>query len=149
MQKIDLMQDPSTKAAVQMSREILTNYIHVKKKLITQNRIKERILPEMKIMAVPTHVKFFPAFDRKLQQLFEAGMFNFYERDFFDDPKKFEKHSDPYKVLTFENLEASFVVSFAPMILACCAFIGEWILRLKDLLAFHRALRAFYALKRV
>lgn len=75
-------------------------------------------------------------------------MFNFYERDFFDDPKKFEKHSDPVKV-QFEELEASFVVRFAPLIFACFAFIAEWMLRLKDFLVFHQILRAFYALKRV
>lgn len=149
MDKIDLMQNPDLKAGVQMSKENLANYIHVKKKLFIQNRIKERFLPEMRIMAAPTQVNFFPEFDRKFQQLFEAGLFDFYERDCFDNPKKFEKRWDPYKVLTFEELEASFVVSVAPLLLACFVFFIEWVLSFKNLLVFHQIFRAFFAMQRV
>lgn len=149
MDKVDLMQNPEVKAGVQMSRENLANYIHVKRELFTHNRIKERIAPEMRIMIAPAKVKFFNEFDRKLQQLFEAGMFNFYESECFDNPKKFEAHSDPYKVLTFEELKASFIISVTPLTLACCAFIVEWVVAFKDLLVLHQIFKTSFALQRV
>lgn len=92
--------------------------------------LKKRIMLEMNGIAFSRSSKFFFIFDKKLQQLFTAGLTNRYAYILHRDERayeKFESSSGP-QVLTLKHLEAGFVVWLITLSTAIIIFIAEWVL---------------------
>lgn len=77
----------------------------------------------------------FEVFDRKLQQYIEADLINYNLRRWKEktNRKKYEHYQEPYAILTFEELEAGFVVCLIPLVLSIFVFAFERIITLKNL----------------
>lgn len=136
------IQEPGTKIAVAVESYPLleTSKSSTQKEAKT---LKERFTGDHIILCIPAHHRFFDSFNSGLKQMIEAGlinMFNQEENAFFF---RFKPPEEPFKVLTLEELEAGFVVSMAPLIVAIVVFCFEWIVTLKNLIV---ALCIFQAL---
>lgn len=87
-------------------------------------------------------------FDRKLQQLFVAGMIEHYDTEYNElvNPKRYEHLQEPPgpKILTMEHLEAGFVVWLVSVCVAVLALIFEWITKFKEYFITKHILCAFY-----
>lgn len=58
--------------------------------------------------------------------------------------KTLKESKEPFKVLTFDELEAGFVISVAPLLLAMLVFCFEWIVALKDLVVWFCIFKSFF-----
>jgi hypothetical protein len=114
----------------------------------------------------PRNHKFYESFNRKIQQITEAGITNHHkERDKkYLDPKSYEKPLKPHKkyfettwrksfvnepqVLTFSDLEFGFVVWLGSLILPLIAFIIECLVGLVNVLLFKRILSVYFERKK-
>lgn len=75
---------------------------------------------------------------KKLQQLNEAGLIEYYMRYYFDAVSKIVLRTESgSKVLTLEELEAGFVVCMIPMGISLVAFCIEWLITLKHLTVYQ------------
>lgn len=93
----------------------------------------------------------FLIFDRKIQQLLEAHVIGYYIKiDNEECNVKFHETFVPsFKVLTFGELKAGFVVSVAPLIMGLVVFCSEWTVRLKDLLVVLSISKTFFKIKHI
>lgn len=66
--------DPSKKIGIQVSREFLSSFTIYSKGKFAARLLKDRLLLEMCGMRFSRNHRLFEAFDRKLQQLFSAGI---------------------------------------------------------------------------
>lgn len=89
----------------------------------------DRLLLEMTVLVAVRYNKLFDLIDRKMQQLFEGGIFHRFNKKVqrFLDIERFRKHTEPFAVLTFDELEAGFVICFASLLFAVAAFALEWL----------------------
>lgn len=90
----------------------------------------------------------FEEFDRKFEQMFNAGLINYYAENFFKSMnQKRYKHlyrdSDP-QVLSLKHLEAGLVIWLVSISFAIIAFTIEWISRLLDYLMINYILSVFF-----
>lgn len=53
---------------------------------------------------------FYEVVNRKIKQLFDAGLIDFYAKDFFEPYSRNSKSKDDARVLTLNELEGGFVV---------------------------------------
>lgn len=134
-----------SKVGMQVHDEVFAYYILNKQKKVPK-MLATRFMLNMRVAVVPGNNKLLKTFDRKLQQLFEADLINYYMRDFnivVDKAKADKTPQEPFKVLTFEELEAGFVVCFVPLLFSIVVFMLEWLVTLKDLLVFRCIFEAF------
>lgn len=102
-------------------------------------------------MFFPRNHQFYDTFDKKLKQLFTAGLIIHYESDHFKclNEKRYKHlHPEGPKVLTFDNLKAGFVIWLVSICLAIAAFVIECIIWMKDFLALKFILEAFYKIRK-
>lgn len=113
---------------------------------ISQRILNDRIMLERIASDVLPHNKLFDLIDRKMQQFFEGGLINrFMIADLrILDKNRFRKFEDPFKILNLEELEAGFVISFAPLLLAVAAFGFEWLTVLKHFIIQKCIFEAFF-----
>lgn len=136
-----------SKIGMQVHNEIFAYYIINKQKKIPK-MLADRFMLNMRVVGIAVNNKLLKPFDKKLQQLFEADLINYYMRDFeivVEKAKTDRNLQEPFKVLTFDELEAGFVVCFMPLLFSIIIFINEWIITMKDLLVFRSILRAFFS----
>lgn len=108
--------------------------------------LEERVNGELKVWYISAHNRFFNSFKKKLKQMSEAGLFNQFIREAKEVyiRNTVEQQEEPFKVLTLEELEAGFVVCIVPLVLAMAILCLEWIVPLKDLVAFLCIFKAFF-----
>lgn len=108
--------------------------------------LNDRILLEMKVIVAKKHNKLFDFLDRKMQQLFEGGVFDIITEKIQENVEKnrFLKNKEPFKVLTFDELEAGFVICFMPLVCTIFVFCLEWIVVLKDYVLIKSIFDAFF-----
>lgn len=102
-------------------------------------------------LVFPSHHFLYAAFDRKLQQYIEADLIAYNVRKWHENvqQKKFKKFIEPFAVLTFEELEAGFVVCMVPLVLSIFVFVMEWMPLLKDLLCFLIIFKKYFDVKKL
>lgn len=135
-----------SKVGMQVHHEVFAYYIINKQKKIPK-MLAGRFMLNMRVVGIAVNNKLLKTFDRKLQQLFEADLINYYMRDFeivVDRAKTDNSPQEPFKVLTFEELEAGFVVCFVPLLFSIVVFMIEWIITLKNLLVFRSIFEAYF-----
>lgn len=118
---------------------------------ISNRILGDRIMLEMIILVAERHNKLFDLIDSKMQQLFEGGIFHPFTEKIRRktlDRKRFQKFKEPFAVLTFDELEAGFVVCFVPLIFALAAFCLEWLVVLKDFLLVKGIFETFFRVQR-
>lgn len=112
--------------------------------------LNDRILLEMRMLAAKKHNKLFDAIDRKIQQMFEGALFApvvVWLNEILDK-KMYEKGKVPFKVLTFDELEAGFVICFMPLLSTIFVFCSEWIVVLKDYILVKSIFDVFFKIQR-
>lgn len=122
-----------SKTGMQVHNKIFAYYIINKQKKVPKMLI-DRFMLNMRVVGVAANNKLLRNFDKKLQQLLEADLINYYMRDFeivVGKAKMDRNPQEPFKVLTFEELEAGFVVCFVPMIFSIFVFMIEWVYGMK------------------
>lgn len=142
----DGIHDSKFKGAIYMHIDKLYFAAEKSRGHIFQRLIKERIVEPMYGMRFPKNHKFYEIFDRKLQQIFEAGVSDRYVRELNDRHQKRYSHlyHDGPEVLTMEHLEAGFVVCLKPLLFACIAFVFEWIIRVVEFVICKSIFKAFF-----
>lgn len=158
--------DPTFKGAVQVHPNLKQFYANYSRGELLKRLLKEPFISESCGMEMPRNNKMFEAFDLKTQQLFVAGIIDFYVavNNEFLDPNYYLKpklltrkyletvyvKSFPTgpQVLTLEHLEAGFVVWLGCLLFALISFVIEWIIRIKDLYIINCIWSSFYETKR-
>lgn len=89
--------------------------------------LKDRVNVDVKAMALPRDNRYFKIFNKKIFQLFEAGLFDQYGNQLMErrNIKKYEEYTEPFKILTLDELEAGFVVCIVPLLFSAAAFCCE------------------------
>lgn len=120
---------------MQLNHDTLHDTMTVTENLKLPKILKDKHTVTMKALFAQNFNRFFHAIDRKLQQLFEAGLIDYNTRYWFDrrDPRRNFVESGP-QVLTLEELEAGFAICILPLILSAFVFVVEWMVTFKDLL---------------
>lgn len=123
---------------------------HRANKTVPPKVLKERFMIEARALKFERHHFLFETFDRKLQQYIEADLVAYSNRVLKEanNPKRYEKLRDSFAVLTFDELEAGFVVFLVPLVSSIFLFGYEWILTLKDALVFIIAFQKYIELKK-
>lgn len=110
----------------------------------TRGRILQRLLPDRLVLAMmgmqfPRNHKLFEVFDKKLQQLFVSGLIDFEAKEclFWLKPDSYRKHrhefeNDDPKVLTFDDLEAGFVIWATSILISIFVFLIEWLTNIRE-----------------
>jgi hypothetical protein len=102
--------------------------------------IKEKISDKTKALIFPRNHGLFEGFDEKIEQMLQAGLVDFYGRNFSEtiNPKRF-KHLviDEVQPMSLVHLEAGFVVWMASILLPVIAFAFEIIVGIKDFIVFR------------
>lgn len=126
------------KIAIEVTFEYLAVLTEFSKGHILKRVLNDRILLDMKALVVEHHNKYFDLVDRKLQQFFESGILRSYYKDIEDifNAKKYEELKN-HAALTFEDLEAGFVICFVPLLFCIAMFGFEWSVVLKDYIVFR------------
>lgn len=141
---------PSSKTAVLYYSDFYSYFIrHSLNKTKPPKLLKERYMLESLCPAFPPRHFLYDVFDRKLQQYIEADLVNYNIRVWNEDnnPEKYEEFKEPFEVLTFEELEAGFVVCFVPLAFAILVFVVEWMSTLKELTVFWFVFRKYFDMK--
>lgn len=142
----DKLFQSGSKVGMQVHNEIFAYYIINKQKKVPK-LLTNRFMLNMRAAGVAVNNKFLKTFDRKLQQLFEADLVNYYMRDFeivVEKAKTDKNLGEPFKVLTFEELEAGFVVCIVKLLFSIFVFILEWIVTMMYVLIFVKIFQVFY-----
>lgn len=108
---------------------------------------KERINLNSFGMVIPRNHKLYEIIDEKIQQLFTAGLVDFYSNEFFkyESKKRYDHlYHDKPQVLTMKNLEAGFVIWLASLSLTLIAFVCEWFIRIMEFVIYKSIFKAFY-----
>lgn len=110
--------------------------------------LKERLFLLVAGSGFPKNHKLFEIFDKKLQQMHEAGLIEFLNRivkTFAESGqyRKYQEDPNEKKVLTLKSLEAGFVIWLTSLSLSIVMFICEWIIRMRDLVVFKNVFEAF------
>jgi hypothetical protein len=81
--------------------------------------------------------RFLEAFKIKIEQILPAGIIDHYADEYRDliKKKRFTKLSEA-QAMALEHLEAAYMIWLLSLIVPTAAFIGEWILKLKDFVVF-------------
>lgn len=116
-----------------------------------QRLLKENLYMEMCGMQFHANHQFFDVLNRKLHQLFVAGIIDEYNKEWLDmfNPLRYA-HLYPKEpqVLTMEHLEAGFVIWIAALSLSIVAFAAEWIDTFRIYLVFTSMLSEFRRINR-
>lgn len=144
------MYQPGSMTGMIVDVEIIASITRILHKSEPPSLLDERIHVDVKAMGVQRDNPYYEIFNKKILQLFEAGLFNQYAKEWFEtrDIKKNEEFTEPFKILTLGELEAGFVVCLVPLLFSAAAFCSEWTVVLKDLLVFHFIFHAFFKMKR-
>lgn len=143
------LSDPHFKGAVEVPGDIL-RFLAIASNGSFLQRILHQPLYSRFVTQVLVNNPLFETFDEKIQQLFTAGLIDFYDRDYqeFIKPERYQHlHYNGPKVLTLEHLHAGFVVCCVSLSFAICAFVFEWIVTLLQYLIIKHVLKVFYHLK--
>lgn len=140
----NLQNEIGNKIGLEMRGEtLLLSMINTNNKVL-QRLIGDKILTESTILVVEPHNKFFDFIDQKIQLMLEGGIF--YEhvnmRERFG-MQKFE-FIESFKILTFDELEAGFVICFVPLVLTIAMFCLEWMIVFKDFIIFRCIFDKFF-----
>lgn len=111
--------------------------------------LNERYLLESRSFLIRPYHFLFGIFDRKLRQYIEADLVNYNGRDFrrLSNPKGYEKATEPFAVLTLEELEAGFVVFMVLLVSSILMFAIEWLPTFKDLMVFLYIFKKYFDIK--
>lgn len=163
----NLIFDPSFKGAVHLNSISKISYAFWTRGEILKRIIKEPFITESCGMAMLHNNKLFDAFDLKTQQLVAAGIIDYHANvfenrfnpNFYKKPKLLTRQyletvyiksfPEGPQILTWEHLEAGFIVWLCCLLFALIAFIFEWIIRLKNFLLIKYILFSFYETKRL
>lgn len=145
------MQEPGNKIAMESE---FNQKLHMASKYNASfefKTLKKRLLFEPDVLLFPAHHRLYNTFNKNFKLMFEAGLLDFYIRNVQEVQKRkiHQEFEEPFKVLTLEELEAGFVVSLVPLLLALFVFIFEWFVALKDLLIVTLLFKAYFRLKEV
>lgn len=159
--------DPSFKGAIHLNSFSKTSYAFWTRGEILKRIIKEPFITESCGMEMLHNNKLFDAFDMKTQQLVAAGIIghhinvfeNVFNPNYYKKPKLLTRQyleivyiksfpEGPH-ILTWEHLEAGFVVWLCCLLFALLAFIFEWIIRLKNFFVVKYIFFSFYEMKRL
>lgn len=138
-----------SKTAVLLTKEV--NALEASIRNITiPNLLQTRFIGTYKCIMTPVNDVLNEILPEKLQQLNEAGLIDYYMRYYFDAlaQKLLRTESGP-QVLTFEELEAGFVVCMIPLVISIVAFCIEWMITLKKLIVFHFIFKKFFGVRMV
>lgn len=95
--------------------------------------LHDRLKSEMYGMGILRNDKLFGIIDKKMQQLYEAGIIQncYADFDIYSSTKYYERfeESEKPKVLTHETLEAGFVIWLVTILFSIIAFICEWLIK--------------------
>lgn len=111
-----------------------------------QRVLKEDLFTEMNALSFQQNHVFYEIFNRKLQQLIDAGITNYHIDNEFEslNPKQYEHlYVNEPKILTLFDLEAGFEVWLVTLAFAIAVFMFEWLVRFKDFLVFKYVFGAF------
>lgn len=144
-----LLYEADTKVGMVVTEESLAAYTRFYHKTEPPGTLENRLNVDIKSMALPRDNKFFKIFNEKISQLFEAGLFYQYGKDWLNrrDLKRNEEFTEPFKILTLGELEAGFIVCIVPLVISMLVFGCEWLVVLKDLLVFLAIFRKYFAIK--
>lgn len=143
---LDLEKKVGEKFGLEMRQDVFVASQMYTKGKASQRALDDRVLLELIVLVVEPHQKLFDLIDRKMQQFFEGGMFNFYNSRYsrIFDKNRYEEYEEPFKVLTFDELEAGFVVCFVPLLFGLIVFGMEWFLVAKDLILYRIIFEALF-----
>lgn len=130
--------DPSNKIGIQIGRDETTRFIWKTKGKFANRILKDRLLLETCGMQFPRNHRFFTAFDRKLQQLFTAGLVDYNINSIISNFRDLKRYAHLYpdepQVLTLEHLEAGFVIWLISVLSAAIVFFLQWLKKFVDFL---------------
>lgn len=142
---IDLVSTVGDKIAIEIPHEHFMIHVDESRGLLLKRVLNDRVLLDMKALVIKQHNKYFDLIDKKLQQLFESGIFATFFR-FFDvklDPKRFEELKT-HKALSFDELEAGFVICFVPLFFCIAVFCFEWSVVFKDFIIYRNVFEKLF-----
>lgn len=144
-----MVQKPGNKIAMEINLNTKLQFLAFFNASLDVKTLEERMFLETYVLMFPTHHRFYDSFNRKFRKMLEAGLFDFYVRELHEFLKRKvqQKPEQPFKVLTLEELEAGFVVSLFPLLLAVVVFCLEWLVLLKNLFLVSCVFSAYYHLK--
>lgn len=151
LKSLELEKKAGEKIGVEVRQHLLLYLQFATNGTFSQSILKnDRILLEMRILIAERHNKLFDLIDRKMQQLFEGGLFYVFTEltDRRVNEKRGQKYKEPFKVLTFDELEAGFVVCFTPLLFGVVAFCLEWLVVLIEHTLVKCILEAFFRIHR-
>lgn len=142
--------DSKFEGALYISADQMLLFAQKSRGHIYKQFIEDRIALQMFGMSFSKNHKFYETFDRKLQEIFEAGVVGRHIRT-HEDYANTKRYAHLYqrgpKVLTLEHLEAGFVICLVPLSFAIIAFIFEWIIKIVEYTISKNILQAMYQRK--
>lgn len=137
---------PSFKGGIQIDEGFKRHFSELTNGDFLKRILKEDLYTEMCGLAFPRFHRLLNVFDQKFQRLVSGGIIDYHFKNYFELPKPPKKNAGP-KVLTFDHLEAGFVIWLVSIIIAMTSFICEWIRTLIEGLLVESIVKAFYKLK--
>jgi hypothetical protein len=130
----------------------LHNYMQISSGNILPRISKESAYGNSKVFVFPRNHRFFESFNKQIEQVIAAGIID----HFGDDAKDLVKAKrfitsklESAKPMSMSHLKAGFVVWLVSLIFPFAAFIGEWVLRIRDLIVFKSVRKAFFKLHEI
>lgn len=146
----ELLYKPGSKIGMIVDENIIASLTANLHKAEPPPMLGNRIGVDVKAMALLRDNRYFEIFNKKILQLFEAGLFDQYGKEWLErrNMKRNEEFAEPFKILTLDELEAGFVVCIVPLLFSAAAFCCEWMVALKDLLVFWFIFHAYFEMER-
>lgn len=141
---------PGTKTGIFYHKDMYNYFIREPLNRTTPpKQLPERYMLEKVATFFLPHDLFFETFDKKIQQMFEAGIIALclkYHEDTFK-PNKFQSQQESFKVLTLTELKAGFVISLVPLVFTFFIFCIEWLPTIKNYIVISYTFREFFKVK--
>lgn len=140
--------DSNFKGTVHLDYHLFVALSGISKGRIVQRMLKEDLITDICGWDFPRSHRFYEVFDRKTQQLFNAGITHKIIKKYTVNPKKFiHLYEQGPKVLSMNDLEAGFVVWLISITFAVLAFLMEWLMTMKDFLILRMIFKTYFDMK--
>jgi hypothetical protein len=165
MVKLDIISNENEKKIVITSSRALHYFIFLSGGEFQKRIIDEPMQETFCGVDFPRNHKFYENFNRKITQLYEAGITERYSKHYYHllDLKYYERPrlihkkylettwrksfiKEP-KILSMRDLEFGFVIWLGSLVFPLIAFVLEWFKRLKEFLVIHFLLAAYFEIK--